>query len=778
MRGIIMPEINPAVYGTMTGLVLFLAACVILLIFLCIRQYKRVKKQSLTDALTGGPNRRGFCRAASGVLAGQSRQYAVIYLHIHNFRHFRTTFGIHDSNRLSRHLYQVLRSCLSSLEPIGVLDGSSFCFLLKNRNKDDVIARLSRIAESTNHFNDALEIPYPIALRFGICFPDPADENADELLEKAIVSLQSYPEHIPFCFSKETGADSQHRKWEQLTRMVRSLKNGEFVVYMQPKVRLGDNRIIGAEALLRWRHPQRGLLTPEMFLPILEEYEQIHRFDLYLFETVCRKMAEWKQAGCQPCPVSVNLSSISSDTLLHLESCSKIIKNYGLKPEWFEFEVDMCGHPDQPDRVSSLISQIHSYGFGCALDHFGAGPLPLHMLHELQADTLKLDCSLFSLENNSSRSRFIVDAILKFATQAQIRTVAEGIDSASQLQYLQQAGCDSVQGFCYFRPMPIEDFHKTVYKDGILRYASAAVFSSATLRKASIPLNTGNKNIVMFSFLTGEDRIVFSDNFSPLLNGQLAFSNAMSLFERSDLIHENDRTDFLRLLDRCRKEDGWVENTLRFYTSEARYEWLEVHLHKEMSTSGLLISGTLVNVAEWKNQVRLWKDKANRDALTGLYNREYFEQFTTSTLKKGLPGSAALVFMDVDDFKRVNDTLGHTVGDDVLCFVSRCLLGAFRHTDIVARYAGDEFVVFVNGIDRVNLEKRLTQLCESMQIPFRNDTVEYPVSGSIGAAVFPEDGRSYQELLLHADSAAYIAKRSGKNRFVFYQPGMEEAVSS
>ena len=175
-------------------------------------------------------------------------------------------------------------------------------------------------------------------------------------------------------------------------------------------------------------------------------------------------------------------------------------------------------------------------------------------------------------------------------------------------------------------------------------------------------------------------------------------------------------------------------------------------------------------MAGWNNEVNLWKEKANRDALTGLFNREYFELSSSNSLEKDSLTSAAIVFIDIDDFKHVNDTLGHMFGDDILCCVAKRVLGIFRHTDIVARYGGDEFVVFVNGINRPELEKRLKQLCDVFRFPYRNETVTYQISGSIGAAMFPEDGKNYEELLDHADCALYVAKERGKDQFAMYEP--------
>ena len=116
------------------------------------------------------------------------------------------------------------------------------------------------------------------------------------------------------------------------------------------------------------------------------------------------------------------------------------------------------------------------------------------------------------------------------------------------------------------------------------------------------------------------------------------------------------------------------------------------------------------------------------------------------------------------------------VGDDVICSIAKRLLGTFRHSDVVARYGGDEFVVLVNGIGEEDLTKRLQQLCDSFRYPYRNDTVEYPVSTSIGAAMYPTDGKGYLQLLNHADAALYVAKRQGKNQFVMYHPSYEEVT--
>lgn len=179
----------------------------------------------------------------------------------------------------------------------------------------------------------------------------------------------------------------------------------------------------------------------------------------------------------------------------------------------------------------------------------------------------------------------------------------------------------------------------------------------------------------------------------------------------------------------------------------------------------------MIDIARWKREIERWKEKASRDVLTGLYNREHFEQTVQTQLAGKGYDSAALFFIDVDDFKRVNDTMGHQFGDDVLCYVSKQLLGVFRHTDMIARYGGDEFVVFAPSITWPVLEDRLTRLCSAFRFPYRSTAGEYKVSCSIGAAMF-QSGDTYATLLGHADCALYETKLRGKDGFVLYEPYM------
>ena len=767
-------------FGTPAGtaLTLLFGAVVLLLLGIFIllktsrKKIAKAQQDAATDVLTGGLSETGLRQALQKHLQNSELQYAVIAMDVRNYRTIHQTFGGEDGARVLRHLHNVLSTQLSAAEPFCRVCGDTFILLLRNRQEDELRARLARIYEGVNRFNRNRQDPYTLDLCFGIYIPLDRSEPFTDMQEHAMQMLELPGSEPRYRFYTAVSREPLDRKREMIAEVEQALARGEFQIYLQPQIRLGDSRVAGAEALVRWRHPERGMLSPGMFVPLLEQYHMIYRLDLYVFEAVCRKLADWKQRGWNLCPIAVNLSRESLLVNHAIDPFAQICKRYAISPELIEFELAERILLESPEKIRTVIESIHNVGFRCALDDFGKNYIPLDLLRELSVDAIKLDRSFFIGENNNLRNRYIIEAILKLAAQMQIRTVAEGIDNISQVQYLKQAACDMIQGFCYFRPMSTEEFEHAVYDDGVLRTVEAegarSALANPPARRAS------SASIIMFSYLPGEDRVIFSENFSPALDGKTVQSNALALFRSSDLIHENDRKDFFHLLERSIKEDGWVQDTMRFYAAAGRYEWLEVHLYQEpgASPSESVFSGTLVNMAGWKNEVDRWKEKANRDALTGLYNREYFEQYAAAYLEKDNISTAAFVFIDVDDFKHVNDTLGHLFGDDVLCCVAKRVLGCFRHTDVVARYGGDEFVVFVTGISREDLDKRLQQLCSTFRFPYRNEEISYRISGSIGAAMFPADGSSYQELLDRADSALYAAKERGKDQYVIYTPDL------
>lgn len=763
-------EIENGALGLLITLSGILLVCVVVLVKNWL-QLKTWKRAALSDPVTGSLTEAAFQETCRKILQENEGAYSLVSLQVEHPPLPGRVFGAEVGEDILRRVWGVLRAQLGSGEPGARTGEDTFCFLLENGKPDEVCARLDRIC---GHINRAdWEGACQLRLTCGICFPDSMEGDIKEIQGRAVFARQNGAPGRRYHFYDRSRWEPTPWERDMAEAMDRALRKGQFAVYYQPKVRVSDQKVAGAEALVRWRHPRHGLLSPDRFLPIAERYQKIGDIDRFVLEGACQTLARWKSRGVVSCPISVNLSRADLARSNFLDECYETCCRYQVEPAQIEFEIKEPLLAEDPERARSFVERLHALGFRFAVDNFGADATSLQMLKDLDVDTVKLDHSFFSGDDASRRGRYVAEALLKLAVQLKIRTVAEGIDNPEQAKYLKQMGCDMIQGFYYFKPMPLDEFEGELWAqanrspaDGVERLAE-----EAGAEELGAP-GTGfqfSKSIVLFSYQIREDVIEFSEAFSPALGNQTKFGNVLALFRTSEIIHENDREDFFRLLERCRRASGWVENTLRVCMADGQYTWLELRMHR----SGNVVSGTMVNMAQWKEEVARWKEKAARDTLTGLYNREYFEQTVRTQLEKRAYPSGAMIFIDVDDFKRINDTLGHMFGDDVLCWVAKQILSVFRHTDVIARYGGDEFVVFASFLQGSVLEERLKRLCGAFQFPYRNNMMEYQVSGSIGAAVYPRDGADYETLLDHADCALYAAKARGKDRYMMYEPHMQ-----
>ena len=753
----------------LTVLIIAIFGGVLLTVVLLRRGYQAsLEYMAFVDPVTGGMSDTRF-RSEAARLLKKSSNYTLVSADMQGFKLINNIFGTEEGNRTLCHLYRTMQSCLHPGELLARASADLFYLLLEGQDREEIGRRLREMYHKANAFNQGREDPYYLELRFGADMAAPEKTDVAAMQERSSTARKTGAAVEGGCtFYDAEWQRTQLREKELVNRLDASLQAGDFRVYFQPKVRLEDRRVAGAEALIRWQHPTKGMLSPAVFVPVFEKYRLITRLDQFIFEQVCCLLARWKDEGRELCTISVNLSRQNLEIPDFLDRCRRIRDRYRVDRGLIEFELTETILLDDPDGVRRLIDRMHEAGFSCSLDDFGSGYSSLGMLNQLNVDTIKLDRSFFVGTNDSTRGRCVVESILKMAGKLHITTVAEGVDNLQQARHLRRSACDIVQGYVFFRPMPVEEFEQTAWQDGRLR----CVDTEGALLDPRMQGGEGSRpaSIVTFLYRPETGSIRFSDPFSPVMAGVTEYPDAAAFVRGSGVLNENDEEEFFDMLGRCaRQEAPWAEGALRFCVSDGRYEWMEVHIHRENGPDGPVIRGVLVNTGSWRSEVARWKEKANRDGLTGLYNRTYFERHVRRQLAEKQSAYGALVFIDVDDFKKANDTLGHMVGDDILRCIAQRILGVFRHSDVVARYGGDEFVVFVSNMTREVLENRLDRLCTMFRNPYRNGETRYQIMGSIGASLYPADGEDYDTLLANADAALYEAKRRGKNQYRIFR---------
>lgn len=247
----------------------------------------------------------------------------------------------------------------------------------------------------------------------------------------------------------------------------KALRAGEFKVYMQPKVNIQNhNRIAGAEALVRWLSPSKGLIPPASFIPLFEKSDRIVRLDRYMFEQTCGWFRRYLDEGGSPISLAVNVSKVGLLQKDFIEYYAKTKQKYRLPDGYLELEFTEGVLLNDTDLFSDIVRKLQSKGFICSLDDFGSGYSSLNLLKNLPIDVLKLDIMFFHKSEDSEKERIVVSNFIHMAKELRIKTIAEGVESVENVDFLRSCGCDVVQGYAFFKPMPLEDFEHLVNELG------------------------------------------------------------------------------------------------------------------------------------------------------------------------------------------------------------------------------------------------------------------------------------------------------------------------
>lgn len=240
--------------------------------------------------------------------------------------------------------------------------------------------------------------------------------------------------------------------------MATALEEGQFIVYLQPKYSLNDNRMVGAEALVRWIHPEWGFMSPGEFIPLFEKNGFIPCLDQFVWETVCAKLREWKEKGYPIVPVSVNVSRADIFQSHLTDVFRGLIRKYGIDPQYLHLEITESAYTEQTDQILNTVVELRKSGFFIEMDDFGSGYSSLNMLSQMSLDILKLDMKFIQNEMTKPVEKSILNDIISMAHRLDLTVVAEGIETEEQMKRLQALGCDYAQGYFFAKPMSVTEF--------------------------------------------------------------------------------------------------------------------------------------------------------------------------------------------------------------------------------------------------------------------------------------------------------------------------------
>ena len=435
------------------------------------RYQVQLEHQANYDALTGLPNRNLLHDRLRQAVYSQreKRAIAVVFMDLDHFKFVNDSLGHSTGDLLLKAMSERLRSVLREGDTVGRVGGDEFVLILNDQSNEEIIYRAmqrisAKVAEPITIDGKELHV----SCSAGISIYPQDGRDVDTLLKNADAAMYRAKEHGRSNFQFYT-SEMNERVNERLSlenALRRALERQELILHYQQKVSLKTGQIVGAEALVRWMHPEWGLVRPARFIPLAEETGLIVSIGEWVLREACRQSRTWIDAGLNPGIVSVNLSVRQFRQEGLVRSVSRILQDTGLEPSQLEMELTESMVMGNVDQAIGVLQGLKQLGVALSVDDFGTGYSSLSYLKDLPIDTLKIDRSFVRDIGSGDQADdgVLAQAIISLGHALHLKVIAEGVETDAQLRFLRRHGCDEVQGFFYGEPVPPEQHARLLEK--------------------------------------------------------------------------------------------------------------------------------------------------------------------------------------------------------------------------------------------------------------------------------------------------------------------------
>lgn len=513
--------------------------------------------------------------------------------------------------------------------------------------------------------------------------------------------------------------------------------NNEFCFYLQPKCNAETGAIVGAEALVRWNHPEYGLVSPDEFIPLLERESMVTRFDLFIWRSVCEMLSRWDGEGRNLVPVSVNVSMTDIEAIDVARVLGDLLDRFSIDARLLQVEITESAIAHNMDVVEETIRDLHARGIAVLMDDFGSAYSSLNMLKDINVDAIKLDMKFVDLNaDNAAKGLKIIESVIDMAYQLRLSIIAEGAQTAEQVSKLRELGCMYIQGYYFYRPLTVgkmedllehrpDDQHFwNISKDLMHRDYRMSTNGRSMLESSSLSahifeiLNKGVAELSRLNLITGEYRTIKRDPKLPDVYAD-DFHDFCHALVSKRIIHPDDAGEFLKHTRLSDLRDQLFSKK----KSEFTYFRSEVEAKTSVIAFGMLVPPDCSEANPWavvligfdlsldliaKNMKEIYR----QDSLTGLLNRNAYDS-DVEQLRSADIGAVVCVYADMIGLHEVNNHLGHKQGNRMLCEFADAAR-AFFGDDRLYRIGGDEFVIISSAHTEAQTRKQLNYMRERL----------------------------------------------------------------
>lgn len=428
-----------------------------------LRTKQDIDRMAYSDRLTGAWNLNRFkLEAESLLLKDSAEKHVFASLDIDRFKFLNEKYGYSAGDNILKSFSSMIAQFLQPGEIFARVIADRFVILMKYESGKTVIDRLNELIANANRIKKNATDFYKLSLRFGLYWITPGDSDISFIIDKANIARKSIKNlHVSTIISFDEGMKNRIREQKEIEDVMRdSLRNNEFIVYLQPKFSIADNTAVGAEALVRWQRPGYGLVPPGEFVPIFEDNGFIVNLDFFVLDFVCSKIRRDIDLHRCVIPISVNFSRVHLRSPNLVGRIKEYIEKYDIPPNLLEVEITESALTENEDYLFDIIQELHNLGIIVSMDDFGSGYSSLNLLKKLPFDVLKIDKNFFANGHGTERERTIIASVVSLAKSLDIRVVSEGVETEEQAAFLREINCDQAQGRLYARPMPSDVFEK------------------------------------------------------------------------------------------------------------------------------------------------------------------------------------------------------------------------------------------------------------------------------------------------------------------------------
>ena len=538
-------------------------------------------------------------------------KYCLVAIDIEHFKLFNEWYGQVAGDKLLREIGAHLNKMRQEFGGIaGYMGGDDFVIVLPNDEKvlENLKCRITGFVRAYGGHTGFLPA-------FGFYVIDDISLSVSQMYDRAILAQETVKGNYAvrcayYSSDMKTRLENNH---VLLTEVQAGLERDEFIYYLQPKCNLNTGKIVGLESLVRWKHPEKGIVAPGYFIPVMESNGLITELDMKVWEQVCQTLQDWIKSGHKVIPISVNVSSVDIYAIDVVEHFKNLVRKYGLPPEYVELEITESAYVEEYKVITGVAEALRNAGFTVLMDDFGSGYSSLNMLKDVNVDVLKIDMKFLKMdENTMDKGMGILEAVTRMANIMGLRMIAEGVETEDQINYLLNMGCIYGQGYFFYKPLPVEEIKALLNDENNVDYRGIQArkiehvrfkdLFQSELASDSILNNILGPIAIYDVYCDNVELLQVNDKYC-LLVGQDPVDLAENV-QVMEAIHPEDRKKMQNIFQRSfqRLAEG-AEGTVRRRREDGQYIWINIKAFFLREQDGhKMFYGAVRDVSEEMNQ--------------------------------------------------------------------------------------------------------------------------------------------------------------------------------